>query len=73
MIQYRKQYDVVVAGAGVAGVAAALAAARHGKKVALLEKQCVIGGLATSGWSSSTCPCATAWDANAPSASPKSC
>ena len=49
MIQYRKQYDIVVAGAGVAGVAAALAAARHGKKVALLEKQCVIGGLATSG------------------------
>ena len=49
MIQYTKQYDVVVAGAGVAGVAAALAAARRGKKVALLEKQCIIGGLATSG------------------------
>lgn len=49
MIQYSKEYDVVVAGAGVAGVAAALAAARLGKRVALIEKQCVIGGLATSG------------------------
>ena len=49
MIQFRKNYDIAIAGAGVAGVAAALAAARHGKSVALLEKQCVIGGLATSG------------------------
>lgn len=49
MISFRKNYDVVVAGAGVAGVAAALAAARLGKRVALIEKQCIIGGLATSG------------------------
>ena len=43
------RYDVVVCGAGVAGVAAAVAAARQGAKTALIEKQCLIGGLATSG------------------------
>ena len=46
---FQKNYDIVVAGAGVAGIAAALAAARRGHKVCLLEKQCLIGGLATSG------------------------
>jgi 2-polyprenyl-6-methoxyphenol hydroxylase-like FAD-dependent oxidoreductase len=44
-----KSYDVVVAGGGVAGVAAAVAAARRGARVALIEKQCLLGGLATSG------------------------
>lgn len=43
------KYDVVVAGAGVAGIAAAVAAARRGMKTALIEKQTIIGGLATSG------------------------
>ena len=43
------KYDIAVAGAGIAGIAAALAAARRGHKVALLEKQTIIGGLATSG------------------------
>lgn len=42
-------YDVIVAGGGVAGIAAALSAARGGKKTLLLEKQTVLGGLATSG------------------------
>ena len=42
-------YDVTVVGAGVAGIAAALAAARRGHKTALVEKQTLIGGLATSG------------------------
>lgn len=46
---YKTRYDVVVSGAGVAGVAAALAAARRGHKTALIEKQTLIGGLATSG------------------------
>ena len=31
-------YDVVVAGGGIAGIAAALAAARAGKRVVLLER-----------------------------------
>ena len=44
-----KSYDVVVAGGGVAGVAAAVAASRRGAHVALIEKQCLLGGLATSG------------------------
>lgn len=43
------EYDVIVTGGGVAGVAAALAAARHGAKTLLLEKQAVLGGLATAG------------------------
>ena len=41
--------DVLIAGGGVAGISAALAAARNGADVILLEKQCVLGGLATSG------------------------
>lgn len=41
--------DVLVAGGGVAGIAAALAAARQGAKVILLEKQFMLGGLATAG------------------------
>lgn len=43
------KYDVAVCGAGVAGVAAAIAAARHGARTVLIEKQCLLGGLATSG------------------------
>lgn len=45
----RKSYDIVVCGAGVAGIAAAVASARQGMKTALIEKQCLLGGLATSG------------------------
>ncbi|MBP5617807.1 MAG: FAD-dependent oxidoreductase [Clostridia bacterium] len=41
--------DVLVCGGGVAGVAAALAAARLGQKVILLEKQYMLGGLGTAG------------------------
>ena len=44
------EYDVIVVGGGVAGIAAALAAKRNGvKKVLLIEKQAVFGGLATAG------------------------
>jgi hypothetical protein len=43
------EYDVTVVGGGVAGVAAALAASRQGAKTLLLEKQVVLGGLATAG------------------------
>jgi len=42
-------YEVVVVGGGVAGVAAAVAAARDGVSVCLLEREFTLGGLATLG------------------------
>jgi flavin-dependent dehydrogenase len=48
-LQVRDNYDVIVAGGGVAGAAAAIAARRLGAKTLLLEKSGVPGGLATSG------------------------
>lgn len=41
--------DVLVCGGGFAGIQAALAAARLGSKVILLEKQFILGGLGTAG------------------------
>ena len=41
--------DVLVCGGGFAGISAALAAARQGKKVILLEKSFMLGGLGTAG------------------------
>ena len=43
------RYEVIVAGGGIAGVAAAVAAARAGASVCLLEKAGALGGLATLG------------------------
>ena len=45
----KKHFDVIVSGGGVAGVAAAVQAAREGKSVLLLEKSQKLGGLATLG------------------------
>lgn len=42
-------YDVVVVGGGIAGVAAAVAAAREGARTCLVERQSGLGGLATLG------------------------
>ncbi|MBQ0105336.1 MAG: FAD-dependent oxidoreductase [Armatimonadetes bacterium] len=47
--EIKDRYDVFVAGGGVAGIAAALSAAREGKKVLICEKSFLLGGLATSG------------------------
>ena len=41
--------DVLVAGGGPAGIGAALAAARCGAKVMLIEKGSALGGVATLG------------------------
>ncbi len=45
----RTRKDVVVAGGGLAGVGAALAAARNGASVLLVERTQCVGGLATGG------------------------
>lgn len=44
-----KRQKVIIAGGGIAGISAALAAVRNGAEVTLIEKQCVLGGLATAG------------------------
>ncbi len=48
-IPKKGKFDILVAGGGVAGVAASLAARRAGKSVLLLEKTNLLGGLATIG------------------------
>ena len=48
-IPIEAEYDVCVLGGGVAGAAAALAAAREGTKTCLIEKEYALGGLATLG------------------------
>lgn len=45
----RYEYDVMVAGGGVAGIAAALASARSGASTILCEREYGLGGLATLG------------------------
>ena len=55
-VNYTKQlevvaeYDVIVAGSGPAGICAAVAAAREGAKVALVERYGVVGGNLTAGY-----------------------
>ena len=44
-----KNYDVIVAGGGTAGISAALSAARYGAHVLLVEKNSYVGGTAASG------------------------
>ena len=48
-LRVEEKYDLIVCGGGVAGAAAALSGRRHGLRVLLLEKQCILGGLATGG------------------------
>lgn len=45
----KDEYDVIVAGGGIAGVSAALAARRGGAKTLLIEREFSLGGLATLG------------------------
>ena len=48
-IEFKGHYDVIIAGGGIAGVSAALAAARQGVRALLIEKSVMLGGLATLG------------------------
>ena len=48
-MQTNNTYDVAVCGGGFAGISAALAAARMGKRVILFEKQYMLGGLGSCG------------------------
>jgi heterodisulfide reductase subunit A-like polyferredoxin len=43
------EYDVIVCGGGMAGFGSAIAAARHGAKVLIIDKATALGGLATVG------------------------
>lgn len=43
------EYEAVVAGGGIAGIAAAAAAARNGARVLLIEREYALGGMATLG------------------------
>lgn len=43
-----KYYDLVVVGGGISGICAAIAAARHGAKTALVQDRPVLGGNASS-------------------------
>ena len=48
-IDVNSSCDVLVAGGGIAGIAAAIAAARGGKAVTLIEREYALGGMATLG------------------------
>ena len=45
----REQHEVLVVGGGIAGISAAVSAARAGADVLLLERGVLLGGLATAG------------------------
>ena len=47
MAHVKEKYDVIVAGGGTAGVAAATAAARQGSRTLLIERNHCLGGAAT--------------------------
>lgn len=53
----RGEYDVIVAGGGLGGVAAAIAAARSGARTLLVERNAFLGGVATAGMCCSVFNC----------------
>ena len=49
MNELKTKYDVIVAGAGIAGISAAVKAAREGVSVLLIEHYGFVGGMSTAG------------------------
>src|ERR1700720_3177530 len=49
------EYEVVVLGGGPAGIAAAVAAARAGRRTLLIERYGVLGGMGTAGGVTNLC------------------
>ena len=47
-VNTEQSFDIVIAGGGLAGVCAAIAAARHGLKACLVHERPVLGGVASS-------------------------
>ncbi len=55
-IKFNDEYDVIVAGGGPAGCAAAIASARKGAKTLLIEATGCLGGMGTMGLVPAWCP-----------------
>lgn len=55
-VPIRGQYDVIVAGGGPAGCAAAIACAREGRNTLLIEGTTALGGMGTMGLVPAWCP-----------------
>jgi len=55
-IKYNDEYEVIVAGGGPAGCAAAIASARKGAKTLLIEATGCLGGMSTMGLVPAWCP-----------------
>ena len=49
-MEKENQYDVIVAGGGPSGIAAAVSSARLGARTLLLERYGIVGGMMTSGY-----------------------
>ncbi|MCX7610829.1 MAG: FAD-dependent oxidoreductase, partial [Ignavibacterium sp.] len=49
MNQLKQKYDIIVAGAGISGISAAVKAARIGASVLLIEHYGFVGGMSTAG------------------------
>ena len=48
IVDWSKHYDIIVAGGGLAGAAAAIAAARNGCRVLIVERYGCLGGMAAT-------------------------